>query len=117
MTCSNIDGLFGRDILQRNGNRIRLYMSELREGMLCGGIIGGPEYSMPILFQGILRTPPAQPLPPEPSSASSEPQPDLTPPGKLPFFKSSRRKLLEEKVEEMLATGPIDDKAALELAS
>jgi hypothetical protein len=77
----------------------------------------GQNIICPSCSKEFFATPPAQPLPPEPSFAASEPQPDLTPPGKLPFFKSSRRKLLEEKVDEMLATGPIDDKAALELAS
>jgi DNA-directed RNA polymerase subunit RPC12/RpoP len=54
--------------------------------------------------------------PPESSSAGSpstpqELAPHLSVLDKLPFFKSHRRKLLEEKLDELLRSGPIDDNA------
>jgi DNA-directed RNA polymerase subunit RPC12/RpoP len=84
---------------------------------IVGESLIGQTIKCPFCSKEFFATPPAPPLPPGTSSASSEAQSELTPPRKLPFFKSSRRKLLEAKVDELLAIGPIDDNIALELAA
>jgi hypothetical protein len=78
-------------------------MSELLEGMLCRGVVGRSVYKVPLLFPGVFRDP--------------APPPHLTVLDKLPFFKTHRRKLLEEKFDELLRAGPIDDDADLKLVA
>lgn len=57
--------------------------------------------------------------PPEPQAEPSvqSAEPGFTLPAKLPFFKSSRRKLLEQRFEQLISAGSVDSSAESELVA
>jgi hypothetical protein len=76
----------------------------------------GQNITCPSCSKEFFATPPTQPdpglSPPAPEQA-----PHLTALDKLPFFKAHRRKLLEEKFDEMLRAGPVDENAERNLVA
>lgn len=70
----------------------------------------GQNITCPSCSKEFFATAPEQPSP-VPDQTVQEQGPHLTAIDKLPFFKGHRRKLLEERLDELLRAGPIDDNA------
>jgi DNA-directed RNA polymerase subunit RPC12/RpoP len=70
----------------------------------------GQNMTCPFCSKEFFATPPAPPSAGSPPPAPEQ-APHLTMFDKLPFFKAHRRKLLEEKFDELLRAGPIDENA------
>jgi hypothetical protein len=76
----------------------------------------GQNITCPSCSKEFFATPPSASSPVA-APTGAEPAPHLTMLDKLPFFKTHRQKLLEEKFDELLLAGPIDDAAQSTLAS
>jgi DNA-directed RNA polymerase subunit RPC12/RpoP len=74
----------------------------------------GQNVTCPNCNSEFFATPPEPPQEP-PDAAIEEARPELALPEHLPFFKHGRRKILEQRFDQIIAAGGIDEKAQEEL--